>query len=1528
MHTSSSPSVAATLGRISLLTSLISLLLAVPSALAVWSMVADPLLSALLLAGVLVVVPALAGWLVARRSGGLLAGLPRAPAEDLSRPPLDGADGAERLAGEARAQAPVAGPPQGAVQAGFGGSQLLADISHEVHTQLNGVLGMSEMLLGTDLTPEQRRFTAVLMRSSRLLQGALEDILDISQIESGRMRLEETELDLVERVEEVLDLYAERAQAKGLELTGDLALDLPDRVRGDRARIGQALGVLLANLLKRADGGELIVRGRLRAREIDRAEIRLEVVASRVDRVSVIYDQDLEAFARTGEQGASGAETDARGLGLAKALVGLMGGSTGIEMDGEHGMCLWLSLPLAVTRWDAPAPARAAQLAGLRVLLAVPREHCRGVLAGYLGGAGAQVVACASMDALEIALREARSLGAAFDLLVLDPELPGVERLIARSRGRGDPALGEVRPVLLIPVRPGWESERIAGIRPADYLTKPVRRDLLIQCLARLSGRAPAPGEGEEAPAAPAVERRLALGLKVLVADDNAANQDTVRAMLEVLGCTSRIVFDGQAAIDAFLAEPFDLVLMDCKMPTVDGYEATRRIRLKTSAEPGRQVPIIALTAHAMEGDQERCEAAGMDDYLTKPLSLNALRATLMRWARERGLGSLGAAEADDETDLDRLSSLGKQPPTEALRLDGLDALQILDPQPLGQVEAINPETGRALTARLLHSFLDSAPGLVARMREGLAAGRPQQIAESAHSLRSAARILGATRMSTFCGRLEQFSAAGCTYFPPDDLLALLERIHGETSAAVQARLGDARGPSGSQVSSPLEAAQPSATGLGQAPEQLPLLRDGPLILVIDADPGIHAVAQAVLERAGLRFAGVRDGQGALEAVRFQRPDLIVLDVVMPDMDGYEICKRLRRLPGLELIPLLVMTGQEDTTAIEHAYESGATDFHAKPVNWHLLTHRIRYLLRAHATLDALHRSEARNSALIAAIPDALMRLDRRGRVLQQKSADLLRQITGREDEPVADLSDLLPESLRALILKELEGTLAEHGVRELELELADAQGEPLLFDARLIAIDENQVILLLRDMTERRRRQRVIHQLAYQDSLTGLANRQQFNQDLAAALTRARRREDRLALLYLDLDQFKRINDSLGHGVGDELLREAARRLQVAVDDATAGDRVRGAGIANTVARLGGDELTVILKGKGAERAAGRVAEHILARFREPFHCQGRIIVCTVSIGIALTPQDGESAETLLKHADTALYAAKLAGRDTFRFFTATMGEIASHRLDIEAGLRRALEHGELRLHYQPVIDLASGETLRLEALVRWQHPELGLLEPAAFIRVAEESGMILPLGTWVIDELGRQVAAWSTAGEPPAVSLNLSDVQFSDLGLVEQLLALAAELPPRTIELEITESLLLARDPRLIDTLTTLRKRGVSVAINNFGTGYSSLSLLKHLPIDTLKIDQSFIREIGQESASDLLVSTIIALGHGLGLQVVAEGVETQEQLDFLRREGCPAAQGYFFASPVAPAGLQMLSGEQQTGGSDPVGRETPAR
>ena len=421
----------------------------------------------------------------------------------------------------------------------------------------------------------------------------------------------------------------------------------------------------------------------------------------------------------------------------------------------------------------------------------------------------------------------------------------------------------------------------------------------------------------------------------------------------------------------------------------------------------------------------------------------------------------------------------------------------------------------------------------------------------------------------------------------------------------------------------------------------------------------------------------------------------------------------------------------------------------------------------------------------------------------------------------------------------------------------------------------------------------------AHHDDLTGLPNRTLFRDRVAIALVHARRTGTGCAVLFLDLDRFKNVNDSLGHAVGNLLLTSVAQRLRSVTDPA------------DTVARLGGDEFVVFITQVESRSEATVVADRVLAAFREPFTLGRHRIFISPSIGIAVSPADGDTAEMLLKAADIAMYRAKQRGRNTMCVYDRSMNDEAHERLELESQLHSAVERGELLLHYQPKIHLPTGRVTGMEALLRWNHPELGLLEPARFIPVAEESGLIVPVGEWALEEACRQNEAWRRAGFAPLiVAVNLSARQFQHQRIedVTARILRRTGLDPTQLELEVTESLALQDPDAISKTLGDLRDMGVSCSIDDFGTGYSGLSYLTRFPVDTLKIDKSFVATIEQSDDSPIVVA-VIALAHGLGLKVVAEGVETDRQLQRLRELGCDEMQGFLFSRPVPPDRFEQL-------------------
>ncbi|WP_341744518.1 putative bifunctional diguanylate cyclase/phosphodiesterase [Azonexus hydrophilus] len=429
-------------------------------------------------------------------------------------------------------------------------------------------------------------------------------------------------------------------------------------------------------------------------------------------------------------------------------------------------------------------------------------------------------------------------------------------------------------------------------------------------------------------------------------------------------------------------------------------------------------------------------------------------------------------------------------------------------------------------------------------------------------------------------------------------------------------------------------------------------------------------------------------------------------------------------------------------------------------------------------------------------------------------------------------------------------------------------------------------------DVSTERATEAKIHYMAHHDMLTGLNNRFSLKDRLEHALAVARRESARVALLFIDLDRFKVINDTLGHHVGDELLIHVSRRLRQCVRES------------DLVARLGGDEFVVMLSGIEHSSSVAMVAEKLVMRVAEPYPVGAHTLYTTPSIGIAIYPMDGEDGETLMRNADAAMYHAKSAGRNNFQFFDAKMNEAAVERLGIEHALRLALGRDEFRLHFQPIINLRTGKVSCVEALIRWQHPERGLLAPGMFIGVAEETGLIQPIGDWVIWAACRQLAAFREAGLTGVkMAINISAIQMrnSDLSVLARGVIEAYSLPPGDLVFEITESVAMEHPDETVRVLDLLRDMGVSLALDDFGTGYSSLSYLRMFALDKLKLDRSFVEEIGQDVDGQVICDATIGLAHNLGLTLVAEGVETEAQLDYLRARGCDLVQGYLFSKPL---------------------------
>jgi PAS domain S-box-containing protein len=691
-----------------------------------------------------------------------------------------------------------------------------------------------------------------------------------------------------------------------------------------------------------------------------------------------------------------------------------------------------------------------------------------------------------------------------------------------------------------------------------------------------------------------------------------------------------------------------------------------------------------------------------------------------------------------------------------------------------------------------------------------------------------------------------------------------------------------------------------------------------PTVLVVDDAPDARLVMAAALRKAGFEVRLAEGGHDALRQFRAAPCELVMLDVSMPDLSGHEVCTILRAEAGPTL-PIVMVTGMDDLASVEKAYESGATDFIAKPVNWALIGHRVRYLLRGSQAMLDLEQAQARHAAVLSAIPDLLFELDLDGRYHDYRAPKTELLAAPPEAFLGRTVAEVLPREAAEISMAALHRAYLHGSDTGAQIELTLPRGNTWfeLSVARKAGAEGERprFIVLSRDITERKQTEARIARLAFYDSLTGLPNRRAFLERVEREVRRAERARARLAVLYMDLDGFKNINDTMGHAAGDLVLQWAADRLRDGLRPADLlsrpledfGDEPNEAGLA----RLGGDEFTALLVDLERAEDALTVAQRIGQLMRRPFDLDGREVTLTASIGIALYPDDGSDAATLLQHADTAMYHAKGSGRDNAQVYSAELTDELMERMDLDASLRAAVERQALHLVFQPQIDSASGRVESVEALIRWNHPERGPIGPQVFIPLAEQNGLIGRIGQWVLETACAEAARWNRSGPPVPVAVNLSPCQFADAGLAQRVLDTLARhgLSPGLLEIEVTEGVLMDHSPTPRATLETLRAHGVRLALDDFGTGYSSLAYLTRMPIDKIKIDRSFVAALPDGGHGDAIVRAMLAMAGSLGMRVTAEGVETPAQARALDAMGCRSFQGWHFARPVVAAELAPL-------------------
>lgn len=678
-------------------------------------------------------------------------------------------------------------------------------------------------------------------------------------------------------------------------------------------------------------------------------------------------------------------------------------------------------------------------------------------------------------------------------------------------------------------------------------------------------------------------------------------------------------------------------------------------------------------------------------------------------------------------------------------------------------------------------------------------------------------------------------------------------------------------------------------------------------LLVVDDDRVTRMTISKVLKKAGYTTVEAQNGLEALKAVSLHHPSMVLMDVMMPEMDGYTACRELRKSHDHQSLPVLMLTGLNDVESIDKAFESGATDFITKPLNWTLLTQRVRYALRTRAMSFDLHRNQQRLSQAQHIAKLGYWEIDLSGGKVH--CSDELYWVLGMESDARVDSLDIFMNMVHAddrqAVQQAIEEAQRTQHPYELEHRIERPDGLEITVhqQGKLLLDDEGHPQTLLgtiQDITERKAAEELIEYQAFYDSLTDLPNRRLFTDHVSHATPLAHQQQKQLAVLFMGLDRFKVVNDTLGHAAGDTLLREVAARLKGLNRDGV------------SIARFGADVFALLLEGLEHSSEVDAYVATLMEQMAVPLTIQGQEFFITTSVGISLFPHDGNGAESLMKAADTAMFRAKEAGGQQYQYFTADMNVVAQQRLQTENELRKALERDEFQVFYQPQVDATTRKIVSMEALIRWFHPERGMVSPLDFIPVAEDSGLIVPIGEWVLRTACRHTREWNEKyGLNLRVGVNLSGRQFAqpDLNEVVDSALKESGLPNSCLDLEVTESIAMDNIDDCISTLQQFKEKGIYSSMDDFGTGYSSLSYLQQMPLHTLKIDRAFVKDIKGGGENGEISRAIIAMAHSLGMNVIAEGVETEEQLVFLRDQRCDIIQGFFISKPLEHAAFEAL-------------------
>ncbi|WP_455201626.1 two-component system response regulator [Kaarinaea lacus] len=671
-----------------------------------------------------------------------------------------------------------------------------------------------------------------------------------------------------------------------------------------------------------------------------------------------------------------------------------------------------------------------------------------------------------------------------------------------------------------------------------------------------------------------------------------------------------------------------------------------------------------------------------------------------------------------------------------------------------------------------------------------------------------------------------------------------------------------------------------------------------PTVMLVDDEPDERLLIRRELEKVGMQVYECNSGAAALDKLTEITPSVILLDVIMPGKDGIETCQEIRNNQAFKDIPVLMLTGVDGLEYIRQAFDAGATDFITKTTNLHFVSQRIKYALRNNSRTQDLKswQEQLKQVHQVAGIGYWQLSVPDCRIALSDEALKLFGIGRSEFDNSLSSFLDLIHLSDRDNVKTVIDNALFNREKLNVDHRIITRSGAECFVNLQGEVTYNNgspvSVVGIIQDITERKKTETSMQHQALYDSLTDLSNRRLFQERLSHAMSKAHSTEKLLAVCFFDLDNFKMINDNLGHAVGDELLKSVARRLRSTMRQ---GD---------IVARISGDEFAVAVEGLSNVDELEKIVEKLRFRLSQPYRIRGHKIYTSASIGVALYPLDSSDRGEMLRNADAAMYRAKELGGNCFCYYTYDMNDRARRRLEMEKNLGKAVANGELCLYYQPQVDNETNTVVGVEALLRWNHPEFGMLSPSKFMAIADESGLILSIGQWVLVNACNELLRWHQSGHPDLrLSINMSSRQFAQEGIVENIeqVLTSTRLNPALVCVEITEDVAMKNISGTIDTMNRLKSLGLRTAIDDFGAGHSSMNMLQKLPIDSLNIDRSFVMRIADREQDGNAAKGIIALAHSLGLKVVAEGVETRTQAAFLKQQHCDFLQGYYFSPPV---------------------------